>query len=443
MKRLLLSVFAAAITAAWVVPAPAAASDITLSGQYRLRGEYRSNPNFTSNNSNSLLDQRIRLTAKAQATDDVSVKITLQDSRRWGINAGTQDSGPSLTDNGVANHLDLHESYLAVKDVLGTGVNTKIGRQKLVLGDQRLVGAFDWHNNARTFDAFRFDYGGIEQADLLLVASKVAEANAGDGDQDFYVAQATVKNIPNNTVDVYVMLLRDGSTTPMVSNATTIGGTLSSAQSLYTYGARVKGMFNAIDYTGEVAFQSGGFDTTTATYDISALAYALKAGYTLPTAMKTRVGAQYLHADGDSDASDTDIETFSNLFPTNHLHMGYMDRQGWRNVDAWSVDASAQVNEKLNVKAAWWSFKLAEQEDGWYGAGNWNNTVTGTLRAANSANTEDEIGSELDIIATYKYNSAITAQAGIARFFTGTLVDNRVADEEDQDWAYLQLVANF
>ena len=73
MKRILLSVFAVAITAAWAVPATA--GDVTFGGQYRLRGEYRDNAdhNDALNDDTDSWVQRVRLTANANGTDDTSV----------------------------------------------------------------------------------------------------------------------------------------------------------------------------------------------------------------------------------------------------------------------------------------------------------------------------------------------------------------------------------
>ncbi|MFQ5441874.1 MAG: alginate export family protein [Thermodesulfobacteriota bacterium] len=467
MKRLLLSVFAAAITAVWAMPATA--TDFSFSGQYRVRGEYRGNPNFVDDAAQSVVLQRVRLTTNAQVTDDTSVKITLQDSRAWGATPNG-NGGPRLTDVGD-NHLDLHESYMLVKNILDQPVSLKVGRQEFVYGDQRLLGAFGWNNNGRSFDAAKLTYNS-DPIDIDVFGSKIREASSagvnggggGDEDLDFYGIYATIKSIPNNTVDVYALALRDGNGgTNAFNQGTTYGNTslnfagggiLDKAQVLYTYGARVKGAYSGLDYTLEVPFQTGSIDTTATTgitsYDIGAWALAAKAGYTLPTAMKIRVGAQYVIASGDDDAADSDLETFANLFPTNHGHYGFADQQGWRNVDAWAIDAVAQVNSQLKLYLAWWSFDLNEQADAWYSAGNWMNTsgalgTSGVSRAASSTNIEDEIGSEIDFVATYKYNSAVTAQFGWSRFFTGKFIESQVAggNVDDMDFAYLQLITNF
>jgi len=474
MKRIILSLFAVALTAA--VAVPAMATTFSFNGQYRARGEYRGNPNFVDSAEASGVLQRVRVTTNADITSDTSVKVTLQDSAVWGMADPAGRGGPALTNISGGNNLDLHEAYVKVNNVFGQPVSLKIGRQELVYGDQRLIGAFGWNNNGRSFDAIKANYTN-SAVSIDAFASKVREATTGfgtnctgaacggDGDQDFYGIEAKVKAIPNNTLEAYVLYWRDGSGSSFFGN-TTMGNTplpagtagIDKASSLYTYGARLKGHYRGLDYTLELPFQSGSINTstsavaangsTTTNFNIGSFAFAAKAGYTLPTSMKIRIGAEYLTSQGDDDGGaggDTDIETFFNLFPTNHGHMGIMDQQGWRNVDAWAVNVTGQVTSKLKLYAAFWSFKLNEEKDAWYGAANWNNTPVG-IRAASATNTESDVGTELDFVATYKYNSALSAQLGLARFFTGKFIENKAApgtSTDDMDFAYLQLIANF
>ncbi|HEY4707961.1 MAG TPA: alginate export family protein, partial [Thermodesulfobacteriota bacterium] len=155
MKRIMLSVFAAAVTAAWAVPA--SATDVTFSGQYRVRGEYRVNAtDFDDDASDTAasMTQRVRLTANAEAAEDTTVKITLQDTRTF----GSGGSGALLSDGSVTNTLDLHEAYLNVEKIFGTPVNFRVGRQELAYGDERLIGSFGWSNNGRAFDGLKFNY---------------------------------------------------------------------------------------------------------------------------------------------------------------------------------------------------------------------------------------------------------------------------------------------
>lgn len=449
MKRILLSVFAAAVTVAWTVPASAA--DVTLGGEVRVRGEWRDNVNFVKDGTNaSFIGQRVRLTANAQASDDVSFKITLQDTRNWGA-ATAGAGGPNLTDSGD-NTLDLHESYMNISNLLDTPVSLRIGRQELNYGDQRLIGGFGWSNNGRSFDAVKAMVT-TDLANVDIFASKIRDRNQGtsvdpagtvDNDQDFYGVYATTKAVPNNTLDLYLLLLRDGlHTTAMIGNNTTFG-TITGSQKLYTVGARLAGSVAGLDYTVELPYQFGEIGDV----DLKAWALAAKAGYTIPGApMNLRLGAEYNYATGDDDTTaGSDSETFSNLFPTNHNKMGFMDLQGWRNVSAWSVNLSADVSEKLRVFLAYWDFRRAETTDHWYGAGNWNNApTTDTVRSA-TLNTSDskKVGSEIDLVATYKYNNNVSIEAGLSRFFVDDFVEAGAgANNDDQDWAYLQVTARF
>jgi len=469
MKRLLLSVFAAALTAA--VAVPAMATTFSFQGQYRVRGEYRGNPGFVDSAGINGILQRVRLTTNAEITNDTSVRITLQDSTMWGLQDPAGRGGPALTDTGN-NTLDLHEAYVKVKNIFGQPISLKIGRQDLVYGDQRLIGAFGWNNNGRSFDAIKANFTNSALS-VDAFASKINDATTslgtnctagcgGDGDQDFYGINAAVKSIPNNTLEAYVYYWRDANSGTAFgqsvnggqigANTIAAGSTTTKASNLYTYGVRLKGHFRAFDYGFELPFQSGSIDTINGSvgtsYDIKSYAFSAKAGYTLPISMKTRIGVEYDTSQGDDDGgADTDIETFFNLFPTNHGHYGIMDQQGWRNVDAWSVDVKSDVTSKLKLYLAFWSFKLNEEKDAWYGAANWNNTPGG-FRMASSTNTESDLGTELDFVATYKYNSALTAQLGLARFFTGKFLEapgrvNATGNTDDMDFAYLQLTANF
>jgi len=467
MKKIFALFVAVAALMVWTLPATAG---VDFGGQYRIRGEQKSNydfsddktvPSSTDDDQIGFYGQRVRLWGVAKPTNDTTVKITIQDTRNWGANQTATVNGPNLTDTGV-NTLDLHESYVLIDEFFGTPFSVKIGRQELVYGDQRLVGAFGWSNNGRSFDAAKTMYRS-DAYDVDFVVSKVRDSNTGaaknDNDEDFYILHGTVKTIPNNSLDLYAMLLRDGGTGQFITNNTTGVGVIDESQNLWTYGARLKGAVAGIDYTAEYVIQKGEINTVAGStdYDIDADAFALRLGYTIPGGpMGLRVGAEYAYASGDDNPTDNDMETFSNLFPTNHGHYGNADQQAWRNMKAWNVNASIKPNAKTSVKLSYWDFALDEDKDGWYGAGTWNNAATG-LRSgvcldAAGAQCDDEVGTELDLSVKYKYNSAVTIMAGVSRFFAGDRIEDYYqgtygggtsADTEDLDYAWVQLTANF
>ncbi|MBI5234743.1 MAG: alginate export family protein [Deltaproteobacteria bacterium] len=494
MKRLLLSVFAAALTTAWAVPSTAA--DFTFGGEYRLRTEYREDMDFNKNvvDGSDFWMQRVRLTANAKATEDTTVKITLQDTRMWGAttNAG---GGPQLTDNGAtntfttasqgapgsSNSTDLHESYLNVAKLFDSNMSVRLGRQELAYGDQRLIGHFGWSNNGRSFDAIKFTHAG-DVANVDLFYSKITEANITNTDQEFSgIYASSAKLLPGHTLDVYALTLRDHAKggTPFGWGATlgntTVEGTPDKTQVLNTYGVRVKGATAGIDYTAELPVQRGSISTRvvngagtntaqTHNYRIKASAFALKVGYNVPAAAKLRIGFEYDRASGDKSGNyangntraprkDETINTFFNLFPTNHDKLGLMDQQAWRNVRAWNLNASLSPMDKVSLLASYWKFKLDSRYDAWYGAASWNTNPAG-IRAANTETTargaSDDIGREIDLIANYKYNSSVTLELGAARFLPGKFVKNKIEtsyitdkDTKPQDWAYFSVTSAF
>lgn len=406
MKRIMLSVFAAAVTAAWAVPA--SATDVTFSGQYRVRGEYRENVDFNDdvNDTMSSITQRVRLTANAEATEDTSVKITLQDTRLFGQGG---DGNGTLTDVGT-NTVDLHEAYLNLEKLFGTPVNFRVGRQELAYGDERLIGAFNWSNNGRAFDGFKFNYAQ-EGLNVDLFRMTIAEDtnSATNDDTTLTGVYATLGQIiPNNTLDLYA-----------INKNANVG----SALDFYTIGARLKGAVAGLDYTLEVPYQFGEMNVLGTDFDLSAWAFAAKAGYTIPGApMNIRIGAEYDFATGDGDATDNDVENFQTLYPTNHNHFGIGDVVNtWSNIHAWSINVSADVTEKVRLYGAYWSYKLAED----------------------NAAGEDELGSEIDLLATYKYSNNVSMEAGAAYFMPEDASIAANAPDDAQTWAYLQITANF
>ncbi len=401
MKRILLSVFAAALTAAYVVPADAA--DVTFSGQYRLRGEYRNNSDYNDDTADSrnLWGQRVRLTTDAKATDDTSVKITLQDTRNWGSTGNSTDSG--------TNTVDLHESYLNVKDIFGSPISLRVGRQELAYGGERLISPGDWSNNARSFDAIKFMYS-TAGVNVDVFTSKITEGSASlttgtDDDHDFSGVYATFKNlIPNNSLDLYLLYNNNNVA-------------LATPQSLYTVGARLKGSVAGVDYVAELPYQTGDNSDTV---DRQGWAFTADLGYNVP-GVPLRIGAGIDFATGDDTGTADENEAFNPLYPTTHGVLGFGDvtvANTWSDIFAWNVNATYKATDKVTLYAAYWNYKEDE--------------------VATGAN--DDIGSEIDLNLNYKYSNNISILLQAAHFSPGDAV---TTGDDPQDWAAIQLTANF
>ncbi len=141
------------------------------------------------------------------------------------------------------------------------------------------------------------------------------------------VVYATIKAIPNNTLDVYALLVRDGNvgcttagviTPSSFCTSNPFGGTTALATlptkgaTLNTFGARLAGSYMGFDYGVEVPFQTGSNHPSTnataigANDKLNAYAVAAKANYTLPIPNKVNVGVEYDYATG-TNSTDTSI----------------------------------------------------------------------------------------------------------------------------------------
>ncbi len=415
-----------------------ASAEVTTSviGELRLRPEYRDNADFNdaADDTQSFYGQRIRLGVNARINPDLSGFIQLQDTRVWGDDAILTDTVTSTN-----QLVDIHQVYATASHIKGLPLSLKVGRQELNYGDQRLVGSFGWSNNGRAFDAIKLMYSH-EIVDIDLWISKVDENNSCGGgvgcpasaipassgqDTDFYGVYSTFKTnlIPDSNLQAYLLYKYDGPTN----------------LSEYTAGAKLAGKVSGIgiDYSGELAYQFGDNDQV----DISAYALAIEGGYIIPNvAWSPRVALEYDYATGSDDATDED-NTFDNLYPTNHLFYGYIDYQGWMNMSDIILKASATPSDKSYFYLAYHIFSLAEKEDAWYGA----NGLPRAGFGASTANTEDEVGQEIDLVARHAFNQNLKLEGGVSRFFAGDFIKNNAstAEDEDSNWAYLMGTVSF
>ncbi len=440
------------------------ASKLTIGGDIRVRGEFRRKGTWGTTSANGeFIQQKMRLRFNYDVSPDVKFFTELQDSRNWGSNdvgGATGNLGGNQNDiHGEA--LGLRQGYILVKNAGTRNLNFKIGRQKLVFGNQRIMGHFDWNNVGFSHDGVRGDYtsglghhafGWFRSAELSCTSIDSGGCGATDGgsSSDFFLVYNTLKIVPGMTIEPYTIFAFDSRP----ANSTTVkDGRMGPDQKRHMFGTRVDGkaINKMLDYTVEGVVQWGTQKENNASpkQSISATALAASVGYTMKQMpMKPRLGFEFDFASGSGNTNDTGGKgTFENFWPTNHLHYGYMDRKAWKNMVAWAIKAKIHPTKNGNLKVHFWSFSLAEQEDNWYGA---NSKPQGVTR---STNRENEIGYELDIIYTHKFKAGkLALQIGYGHFFTGDyLKDSKngvggatnITDDDDQDWGYIQVVTKF
>lgn len=136
-----------------MVPLPAAAQDVSLrwSGEIRLRTEIERPAPGGEVDAFTLM--RTRLGVSAEVAQGAVLFVQLQDGRVFGEERSTTDA--------TADAFDLHQGYAQLEWRRGELLaRARAGRQELHLGSARFVGAPQWGNAGRSFDALRIDAEG-------------------------------------------------------------------------------------------------------------------------------------------------------------------------------------------------------------------------------------------------------------------------------------------
>ena len=118
---------------------------LELGGQIRLRGEVDARDFDSDTQTDEAVSSRVRLQVGVEPIEKIRAVVQVQDVRIWGEEIDT------LADSD-ADAFDLHQGYLVIDDLFGSGLQIQGGRQEVNFGEQRLVGAVDWTQNARSLD---------------------------------------------------------------------------------------------------------------------------------------------------------------------------------------------------------------------------------------------------------------------------------------------------
>jgi Alginate export len=482
-------------------------SKLTISGDMRVRPELRNNGSFgvntgtlgllnTNGTNQSANDQFVtqwmRLGINYSISQDVDVFFQEQYAKVWGATAQACAGGICANDafnQGNAGELFTRQAWIMIRNIGIEGLSLKAGRQLVVMGNHRLFGHFDWANTGFSHDGITFQYnqpmyeiwgGWIRVADLDagaagpgagVVAPGQTAANANsDANMTFLrLAFKPMKGLAIEPLWVYFdnkTALSAAGNSSQTGAATTFGGTAAHApgQNRHTLGGRVafkEGMFDA---TAEYYWQTGSMALAQSNnrLHVNANAFAAVAGITLkdvPT--QPRFGLEFNYASGDGSAANCNgntgagcggnANTFENLYPTNHIVMGYADLMAWRNMVGYSGDIQIKPTKESHLEAKFWLFRKANNNDCWYRAAQ-NCYFTQTSANTGGVASSNSLAKELDLIYTlfFKENK-VAWQIGGSYIWAGEMINQIAAQNAagngpsgtNQIWAYTQLHVNF
>ena len=439
------------------------ASKLTISGDLRVRPEFRNNTTFGARKANTFFVQQwVRIGFNYSISPDVTFFFQPQYSKNWG--AGTPVDANQGASNGA---IYSRQAFMLVRNFLVPNLTIKAGRQLVVWGNHRMFGHFDWNNVGWSHDGVTLNYklnkttslnvgwlrtddnrdcpsaasgGCINTAPPMVDGQPNPRApGTATDDADIIYVRAPMKVAGLVLEPTYIW--QSGGTGPAGSvNARP------SNQSRHTLGGRAVKKFSAgsarVDATMEGYYQFGeiGGPGMNRDMDIQAYAFHFDAGLTLPVPMQPRLSAEFNTASGDSDATDGDYEGFDQLYPTNHIHFGYMDRMSWKNMNHLAFGLQLRPNADSHFEVTGHFFSLKEEADGWYHAGQ------SAIIPRSATNTETNIGQEVDVVYTHFFTPGnhVAWQIGGGVFMPGDYLDsNRGGNASEQTWGYTQLWVNF
>ena len=353
---------------------------------------------------------------------------------------------------------DLRQAYISLGDVKKFPLLLTIGRQAITYGDGRLIADSKWGNFGRTFDAIRLRFEEphywVEGFVMRPVQIERHSFNNSDDKDNFGGIYFSMDYVPKQTTDFYFYYRDKEDNQPDLDPTNRIDpqGTWNGPAARFaTMGVRVKSTpekLNGWDYSGEFVYEVGEVfltDTNSQRFDLNAFALAVSAGYTAKDIpWKPRFGFEYDFASGDSDPTDSNSESFQNLFPSNHDKYGLMDEFGWRNLHDLRLQVNLKPVKKLDFEFHYHAFWLADTHDFWY-RGNGISTLRTRTPDGNDVRTigaRNFAGHEVDLVATYELNKSVKLQVGYSHFFAGQYLAD-TGPSSDADFGFFMATVSF
>jgi hypothetical protein len=447
------------------------------------------NPNGTPGKANDMFVQQwVRLGLGYDLSPDVNFYMEIIDSATWGGNGSNLNAGnggdPLNHNGGVAGgggnsgRLGVRAAYMLIRNFAGVqGLSVKAGRQYVIFGNHSMFGHFDWANTGYSHDGVMLQYS-TKAWDTYLGFFRNSESDIGQAapvgsgqnnlggavnggtankDADMFIFYNQIKSIPGFLIEPYYILYSNRLDS-QDNRAQGLGTAKHSNQTRHNIGNRIEMRKGNFDFINETVYQFGQMGDTgqpggaalgnQKNLHINAWATRNWLGYThYQSSWKPRFAVNFDYASGDSRANCTvtpavggckSANTFENMFPTNHIHMGYMDIQAWKNMMSPSANFQARPTKDDHIEFWYTHLNLASAQDNWYRGSQ------GVYVWSKVGNTKKHIGQELDFTWTHMFmDGKVAFQATYGHLFAGGYIQENLGSSVDQSWAYAQLWMNF
>ncbi len=375
---------------------------LSLSGEFRFRFENLQGLGYSEDSDDGYGLTRTRLEVGVRPVSWLNFGIQAQDSRAPGIRPALSNSGA------VRDPFDLRQAYAEI-GASRSAASLKVGRQALIYGDSRLIGAPNWSNTSRVFDAVRLQVRGSGAKLDLFSASVVRNdpnrrLNRSVEGETLHGLYGSLENVvPGSTLEPYLLWQTKSS---VVNELNALGDL-----DRYTLGLRAWGKgLGPWDYNAALVRQWG----QAAGAEIQAWAGYGELGYSIEARLNPRLHVQYNFGSGDKDPDDGRIEGFVNLYPTTAFLYGRANRVGWRNHKSLRLGSEFKPHSKLTLLLEFNTFWLASKTDALY------NAVGRVSVAPPPGGARDaKVGNEVDAVFTVPVTANFSLGGGLAHMLPG------------------------
>ncbi|MBM0650252.1 alginate export family protein [Capnocytophaga genosp. AHN8471] len=411
---------------------PPPPNEFTLSAQLRPRFEYRNGayrPLVEGESPAILTNNRTRLNFDYKHTDRLHLYISLQNVNVWGQSQQIQ----AVDRTGGMSVFEAYAEFPLVNTL-----SAKVGRQMIVLDDDRIFGSLDWHPAGRSHDAVNLNWTPSEKLTLRgffaynqsgSTTTPTLNVNTPSGQnftpglgQDYQHLQALHAHYSISEAHQLSLLFANlGYRTDD-----------SADQNMQTFGAHYTGKSNQLSYGASAYMQTGKNAGGT---EKSAYMFAVNAGYKFSPIFGLTAGVDYLSGNASDDTSGKD-KKFNPFSGTNHKFYGFMDyyyvgAPGSKAAPSAGLlnpylTANVRTGEKSNLSATFHYFAPAAKFE-----------VGGKKHSS--------YGSEIDLVYNLKVQPFIGLQVGYSTYFAndGTKALKGTANQRGyQDWFWCSLNIN-
>jgi hypothetical protein len=295
-----------------------------------------------------------------------------------------------------------------------------------------VIGPSDWLNMGHTFGAVRFDLHPNNMHAGIFAASVINAVNGGiahhiEGNNLYGIYSSFRKLVPRAVLEPYVLWRVAPGNIPLPKTAGR------GAISEWTGGARIAGTTPGdFDYDVEMNKQAGSLGH----YTIDAWAGHWNVGKTFAdTPGKPRPFVEYNYATGNRNPQSNTWTTHDQIYPSSHNKMELAGHFGWRNIEDLRAGVMQKVAKRWEFTEIMNNLWLATKNDAVYSASG-AASVPADPRA-----TSKHLGTELDLIGTFKQNEHITYGFGFAHLFTGAFLKQATPGKDyNHPFAYVTYV---